>query len=327
LKIGQAQRAAILYCQGITADSGGVSSERQFVNNGILLALLAYAVYSWSDASIKALGGGLPVFEIGFFVMLVCSICIVLTTPREESWLHFWRMKRPWAVQARAISGATASMLSVVAFTTIPLAEVYALVFLAPLFVTLLSLFVLKEHVGPWRWFAVVAGFAGVLLVVQPGFRELEVGHFAALVIALLAAISVILMRSLSAHETRTTMLGFLMLYAVVFNGIAMLVAGSFAVPTLGQAAILLTAGVFAAAGNVCLLAATRFAPANQLAQTHYSQIVWAVIIGALVFNEQPDAMSVTGLAIIAGSGLLTVAREKIRLGTVRWNPFGRNRL
>ncbi len=59
----------------------------------------------------------------------------------------------------------------------------------------------------------------------------------------------------------------------------------------------------------------------------HYSQIVWAVFIGALIFNENPDTISVLGLAIIAGSGLLTVAREKIRLGTVRWNPFGRNRL
>ena len=89
-----------------------------------------------------------------------------------------------------------------------------------------------------------VAGFAGVLLVVRPGFRELEFGHFAALVIALLAAVSVILMRSLSAHETRTTMLGFLMLYALAFNGVAMLFAGSFTVPTLGQAAILVMAGV-----------------------------------------------------------------------------------
>ena len=115
------------------------------MNNGILLALFAYAVYSWSDAAIKALGGGLGIFEIGFFLTLVASICIMLTTPKEESWLHFWRMKRPLAVQARAISGATASVLSVLAFTTIPLAEVYALIFLAPLFVTLLSLFVLKD--------------------------------------------------------------------------------------------------------------------------------------------------------------------------------------
>jgi drug/metabolite transporter (DMT)-like permease len=297
------------------------------LNNGILLALLAYAVYSWSDAAIKALGGGLGVFEIGFFLTLVASICIVLTTPKGESWLHFWRMKRPLAVQARAISGATASVLSVLAFTTIPLAEVYALIFLAPFFVTLLSLFVLKEHVGPWRWFAVVAGFVGVLLVVQPGVRELEPGHLASICVALLAAVSVILMRSLSTQETRTTMLGFLMLYAVVFNAVAMLVTRSFSVPTLEQAAILVVAGVFSAVGNICILRATRFAPANQLASTHYSQIVWAVIIGALIFDEQPDIVSLVGLAIIAGSGLLTVAREKIRLGTVRWNPFGRNRL
>lgn len=297
------------------------------MNNGILLALVAYAVYSWSDAAVKALGGGLSVFEIGFFQTLVASICIVLTTPKEESWLHFWRMKRPLAVQARAISGGVASVLSVLAFTTIPLAEVYALVFLAPLFVTLLSLFVLKEQVGPWRWFAILAGFAGVLLVVRPGFRELEVGHLASLCIALLAAISVILMRSLSAQETRTTMLGFLMLYALVLNGIALLFTGSFNVPTLEQASILVVAGVFAAAGNILILRATRFAPANQLAPTHYSQIVWAVIIGALLFSENPDAISIVGLAIIAGSGLLTLVREKIRLGAVRWNPFGRNRL
>jgi drug/metabolite transporter (DMT)-like permease len=296
------------------------------VNNGILLALLAYAVYSWGDAAIKALGGGLSIFEIGFFLALVSGVCILLTTPKEERWSDFWRMKRPWAVQARAISGVAASVLGVIAFTTIPLAEVYALIFLAPLFVTILSLVFLKEQVGPWRWFAVVAGFAGVMLVVQPGFRQLELGHFAALVVALLAAVSVILMRSLAAQETRSTMLGFLILYGLIFNGVAMAFT-SFTVPSLQQAAILVMAGVFSAAGNIGLLRATRFAPANQLAPTHYSQIIWAVLMGMVLFDEHPDAWSIAGLAIIAGSGLLTMARERIRLGAVRWNPFGRNRL
>ena len=235
-------------------------------------------------------------------------------------------MKRPWAVQARAISGVVASVLSVIAFTTIPLAEVYALIFLAPLFVTVLSLFVLKEQVGPWRWFAVVAGFMGVMLVVRPGFRELELGHFAAFACAFLAAISVILMRSLSAHETRTTMLGFLILYGLIFNAVAIAFT-SFSLPNLHQAALLLVAGVFSAAGNIGILRATRFAPANQLAPLHYSQIIWAVLIGAVIFKEYPDALSLAGLAVIAGSGLLTMARERIRLGGVKWNPFGRNRL
>jgi len=296
------------------------------VNNGILLALLAYAIYSWGDAAIKALGGGLTVFQIGFYLTLVSAICIALTTPKTEKLIHFWHMKRPWGVQARAISGATASVLSVVAFTTIPLAEVYAIIFLAPLFVTLLSVFVLKEHVGPWRWLAVIVGFAGVLLVVRPGFRELQFGHFASLIIAFLAAASVILMRSLSAHETRTTMLGFLMLYTAAFNLVAMVFTG-FALPTPEQASILIMAGVFAAAGNILILRATRFAPANQLAPTHYSQIIWAVVLGAIFFSERPDILSLVGLGVIAASGLLTLAREKIRLGTVRWNPFSRNRL
>ena len=294
--------------------------------NGTLLALVAYAVYSWGDAAIKALGGGLSVFEIGFYMTLVSAVCIALTTPKDEKLLHFWRMNRPWAVQARALSGTAASVLSVIAFTTIPLAEVYALIFLAPLFVTLMSMFLLKEQVGPWRWFAIIAGFAGVLLVVRPGFRELEVGHIAAVVVALLAAFSVILMRSLSSRETRTTMLGFLMLYIVGFNGVAMMVTGA-RTPTLEEAAILLVAGIFAATGNILLLRATRFAPANQLASTHYSQIVWAVVLGALFFQEEPDLLTILGLAIIGSSGLLTVARERIRLGTVRWNPFSRNRL
>ena len=296
------------------------------MNNGILLALVAYAVYSWGDAAIKALGGGLSVFEIGFYMTLVSAVCIALTTPKDEKLLHFWRMNRPWAVQARALSGTAASVLSVIAFTTIPLAEVYALIFLAPLFVTLMSVFLLKEQVGPWRWFAIIAGFAGVLLVVRPGFRELEIGHIAAVVVALLAAFSVILMRSLSARETRTTMLGFLVLYIIGFNGVAMLVTGA-RTPTLQEAAILLVAGIFAATGNILLLRATRFAPANQLASTHYSQIVWAVVLGALFFQEEPDLLAILGLAIIGSSGLLTVARERIRLGTVRWNPFSRNRL
>jgi len=98
-------------------------------------------------------------------------------------------------------------------------------------------------------------------------------------------------------------------------------------VPTLQEWVILVLAGAFAASGHIMLLRATRFAEANKLAPTHYSQIVWAVVIGALLFNEAPDGWSLAGLGIIAGSGLLTILRERIRLGTVRWNRTSRTRL
>jgi len=296
------------------------------VTNGILLALIAYASYSCSDAVVKSLGGQFTVFEIGFFSTLFAGCFLFFTRPADERWRDFWRTRRPWAVQARAWAGIASGVLSVYAFTTIPLAEVYALIFLAPLFVTILATLVLKEQVGPWRWFAVFAGFVGVMLVVRPGFRELHLGHLAAFTIAFLAAASVILMRSLAQQEKRTTMLGVLIGYGLLFNGIGA-AATSFTVPDTKQLLWLVMAGAFTACGQLLHLLAMKYAPANRVAPTHYSQIVWAVILGALFFQEYPDFLSLVGLAIVGGSGLLTMVREEARLGTVRWNPFSRTRL
>ncbi|TIU13524.1 MAG: DMT family transporter [Mesorhizobium sp.] len=294
--------------------------------NGILLALIAYASYSWSDAVIKSLGGQFTVFEIGFFVTLFAGCFLFFTRPADERWRDFWRTSRPWAVQARAWAGIASGVLSVYAFTTIPLAEVYALIFLAPLFVTILSTLILREKVGPWRWLAVVAGFAGVMLVVRPGFRELHLGHPAAFAIAFLAATSVILMRSLAQQEKRTTMLGVLVGYGLLFNGLGV-AATSFTLPDGRQLIWLVMAGAFTAGGQLLQLLAAKYAPANRIAPTHYSQIVWAVVLGSLFFQEDPDLLTLAGLAVLGASGLLTMVREEVRLGTVRWNPFTRTRL
>lgn len=297
-----------------------------FVNTGVLLALAAYAVYAWGDGLIKSFGGELSVFEIGFFNILFASFFLFFLKPEGESWNGFWRMKRPWAVQARALSGVGAGVLSVYAFTTIPLAEVYALMFLAPLLVTLLSIVILKEKVGPWRWLAVAMGFCGVLLVVRPGFRTLELGHLAAFIVAFLGASTIILTRSLQ-EERQTTILGMLACYTILFNGVAAAVTSSFTLPNWQVWVLLILSGACTAGGHRLQLLAVRHSPANLIAPTHYSQIVWAVIIGAAFFNEYPDWISVAGLAVVVGSGLLTLVREKIRLGTVRWNVLSRNRL
>jgi drug/metabolite transporter (DMT)-like permease len=303
-----------------------LSPEMQNVPNGVLLALIAYASYSCSDAVVKSLGGQFTVFEIGFFSTLFAGCFLLFSRPADERWRDFWRTTRPWAVQIRAWAGIASGVLSVYAFTTIPLAEVYALIFLAPLFVTILSTMVLKEKVGPWRWLAVVAGFVGVMLVVRPGFRELHLGHLAAFTIAFLAATNVILMRSLAQQEKRTTMLGVLIGYGLLFNGIGA-AATSFTLPNAVQLLWLGLAGMFTAGGQLLQLLAMKYAPANRVAPTHYSQIVWAVILGALFFREYPDVLSLVGLAIVSGSGLLTMVREEVRFGTVRWNPFTRTRL
>jgi drug/metabolite transporter (DMT)-like permease len=296
------------------------------VNSGILLALVAYAIYAWGDGAVKALGGELSVFEIGFFNTLVAGTLLFFLKPKGEEWHGFWRTKRPWAVHARAASGLAAGVLSVYAFTTIPLAEVYALIFLAPMLVTLLSVVILKEHVGPWRWAAVFTGFVGVLLVVRPGFRTLELGHLAAFFLAFIGAATIILMRSLAA-ERQTTMLATLVGYSLVFNGVVAAATTSFEFPGWKVLALIALAGACTAGGHRLHLLATRRTPANQIAPTHYTQLIWAVVIGMAFFREYPDWITFVGIVVIAGSGLLTLVRERIRLGTVRWNPFSRNRL
>ncbi len=295
------------------------------MQKGFLLGLFAYASFSWGDATIKSLGSQVGVFEIGFFSILFSAILIFFSKPREERWRDFWRMSRPFAVHGRAISGLFAGILGIYAFTTIPLAEAYALIFLSPLFVTVLSAVVLKEDIGPWRWAAVLAGIAGVLLVVRPGFKSLELGHFAAIGVAFLAAMTIVLLRSLAGKEKRTSIMGVLLIYGLTFNGIASI--PDFVMPNLQQLASFAFIGLCTATGQITLLVATRISPASQIAPSHYSQILWAVAIGMTFFNEYPDTIAVMGLAVIAASGLLTMVREKIRLGTVRWNPFFRNRL
>lgn len=295
------------------------------MKNGVTLALAGYAVYAWSDAMIKSLGGRLSVFELGFFNILFASIFLLVFRPQGERWRDFWRMKRPWAVNARAVLGVIAGVCSVYAFTHIPLAEAYAIVFMCPLLVTLLSIALLKEQVGIWRWAAVFAGFAGVLLVVRPGMRLLEFGHLAAFGAAFVAALSIILTRSLAA-ERQTTILGMLCSYALIFNGAAAVATG-FTWPDWRALGTLVAIGACVAAGNRLSLLSLRLSPASVIAPTHYSQMIWAVILGAYFFDEVPDAWTLVGLAVIAGAGLLTFARERVRLGRIRYYRLSRGRL
>jgi drug/metabolite transporter (DMT)-like permease len=295
------------------------------LNNGVVLALLAYAVYSFSDASIKALSGELGVFQIGFWLFVVAGLALLTTRPKGERWRDALKMRRPWMVQARATTGIISGAFSVLAFTSIPFAEAYALIFLSPFVVTLLSIIFLKEQVGIWRWASLVTGFLGVLLVVRPGFRELEIGHLAAFFVAVLAAISVILSRTLAGEERHTSILGAVVVYGLVFNGGAALATGQLALPTGYQAIWLTAAGLFSAVGQVCLLRATQLIPASLVAPTHYSQIAWGIVLGAAFFSEIPDWLAITGLVVVGASGLLTVFRERVR--RVRVQPGRIDRL
>jgi S-adenosylmethionine uptake transporter len=276
---------------------------------GIGLGLLAYGVFACGDALIKSAGGRLPIFEIAFLVTLFSMLMIPFARPPQERWRDLFRMDRPGLVLLRAASGTSAGLLGVIAFTTLPLAEAYALIFLAPLFVTLLSFLFLGERIGWRRTLAIVTGFVGILLVVRPGFRELLPGHLAAAAVALCGATTVIVLRALGPTEKRITLMGTTIFVALVINGTLMLF--DFRPPHAAEIGKLAIAGLLAGVGHVLFMAAVRAAPANRVAPAHYTQIVWAVALGALFFGEIPDPVALCGIALVGVSGLFTFLREE----------------
>ena len=276
---------------------------------GVLLGFMAFAAFAASDAFVKALRGTLPAYEAVFFGAALGLSALPFIKSAGDRWHDVLRAQRQDLWLVRAIASATGSIAAVVAFTALPMAEAFALIFLLPIFVTILSVLVLKEHVGWRRWSAVVAGFVGVLVVLRPGFRVLGIGHLAAIACGLSGAVSMIALRMAGPYEKRVTLYGAGMVGSMLVAGVLML--ANFRWPDLDQWGLLLGYGLLAALGSVLLMLATQKAPANHVAPTQYSQMLWAVLLGYVVFHDHLDWPMAIGIAIILGAGLFTFVREE----------------
>jgi S-adenosylmethionine uptake transporter len=276
---------------------------------GIILAFLAFAVFAWGDAVVKAIGHDLDPFEVTFFGYLIPLILSPVFMKPGDSVLDIVRWNRPWLMGLRVFLIAATTPLSVIAFRSLPFAEAFALLFLMPSLVTVLSIFILKEHVRWRRGLAVCAAFIGVLVIVRPGFKELLPGHIAALAAALCAAGGVIAGRMIGQTEKRFTLIGTVFLATTVLAGVLML--PGFEWPTAYQWILLLAFAATAFVAQALFIVATMYAPADRLGAAQYSQILWALAIGALFFDEWPDALALLGIAIVVAAGLFIFAREQ----------------
>lgn len=276
---------------------------------GIVLAFLAFAVFAWGDALVKAIGHDLDPFEVTFFGYLIPLLLSPAFMKSGDKLTDIIRWKRPWAMGLRVFLISITTPLSVMTFTRLPFAEAFALLFLMPSLVTVLSIFVLKETVRWRRGLAVCAAFIGVLIIVRPGFRELLPGHILAIGTALCAAGGVIMGRMIGTTEKRYTLIGSVFLGTALISGLLMI--PGFAWPTPSQWGLLLAFAATAFVAQALFVIATTYAPADRLGATQYSQILWALLIGALFFDEWPDAVALFGIAIVVAAGLFIFAREQ----------------
>ncbi|MBM2575905.1 DMT family transporter [Jannaschia sp. Os4] len=276
---------------------------------GILMALGAFALFSVHDVVIKFLGSGdgYAVFQIVFFsVLLTFPLSTVILL--QSNVAGTLRPAHPWWSLLRTACTVVAALLVFTAFTTLPLAQVYAMIFTMPLIITVLSIPILGEKVGPHRWGAVIVGLAGVLIVLRPGGADLGWGHAAALGGAVFSALASVIVRRIGRDE-RTMVL---LLWPLVANFVVMGAALPFVyrpvpLPDLGLWALMALCALLA---SLLMIGAYKRADAVLVAPMQYSQIIWAALYGWILFDEGIDLWTGVGAGVIVASGLYIVARE-----------------
>ena len=289
---------------------------------GVYFALAAYAVFSFADAIIKSLGPDMSPFLLGFWTSMISAVPALLTRPKTERLRNLFKARQPVLLHVRAFLNVLAVMGVVYTFTHISLAEAYALIFLAPVFSTLMAVLFLKEGMTPGRWFGLALGFAGVLLVVRPGFRELDLGHLTAILVAILGSVVAILLRKVSQTEQRITILAYAFGYSFVMNGLILLILGE---PIIAGETVmlkLLAIGLLGGLGHVLIVKAAQNAPAAWVAPSQYSQIFWAVLLGALFFSEFAGPFTLAGLFVMAVAGYFSFPRNSTDRGPVGGTAF-----
>ena len=274
---------------------------------GASLALASFAVFAAGDAIVKYLGATYATFQILFFSVTFSFplVLVMLISDPEKATL---RPVHPWWIAARTTATIVAGNAAFYAFATIPLTQVYAILFAVPLLITVLSIPILGERVGPHRWGAVIFGLIGVMIVVRPGAEALTLGHIAALVAAVAASFASIILRKIGRDERSAV----LMLYPLLANFVLMglLLPSVYKAPPIEDLGILALFAALVFAAGLLLIAAYNAAAAAVVAPMQYSQILWAALFGWLFFNESADQLTWIGAGVVIASGLYILARE-----------------
>jgi drug/metabolite transporter (DMT)-like permease len=279
---------------------------------GIALTVLAVLLFTVMDTIGKSLTASYPVQQVVwaryFFNLVALSLLIPI--------LGVGRLVRTRHLGLQIGRGALVALATLCLFTAIsvvPLADAYAITFAAPLLVTLFSIPLLGERVGWRRWTAVLIGFAGVLIVIRPGFVALHWAMLMPLVTAVCFALYQILTRKLAGMpgETAFAMLFYLSLVgALVLSAIVPFFWHPVMPSHWGPMAAM---GLLGAVGHLLLIRALTLTPASLVAPFTYSQIIWAIGLGYLVFGDLPDGWMLIGCGVIIASGLYVFYREAVR--------------
>jgi drug/metabolite transporter (DMT)-like permease len=278
------------------------------LRRGILLMLLTMCLFVAADATAKVLTRSYPVIEVtwGRFLFHALLLLPLLVTRRSA----VFRTSRPRLQLTRTFLQIGSTVIYFLAIAVLPLATAATIAFAQPLLVTVLSVPILGEKVGPRRWAAVAVGFIGVLIVIRPA----GIVQWAAMLPLGTAACS-----AFYSLATRLVARADPVQVSLFYTAAGGLVLASVAVPFVWQPPdltgwlLMALTGILAGTGHYCIIHAFQRAPASVLAPFTYTQLLWATGLGYLVFGDLPDGWTVVGGLVIVGSGLYVFYRESVR--------------
>ena len=279
---------------------------------GIVLMLTGIAGFAIMDATIKWMTADFPVIQVAalrswFGLPLLCLVAL------RGGGLRSLHTSRPLVHAGRYLLVLGLTLTFFWALSQMKLVDAIAITFAAPIFITALSVPLLGEPVGLHRWLAVVAGFVGVLVMLRPGAGVFQWASIVVLVSVVFYALLMITTRALKSTESPAA----LMLYpqlGVSLTGI--LVAPFFWVPpSLADLGLFAIAGLFGSVGIMCITHAFRLAPAALITPFEYSSLLWAALLGFLLWGDLPDSYTLAGAAIVIASGLYIIYRETAKTG------------
>ena len=282
------------------------------INNprGILLMALAFALFAVADTIAKVLVGHYPPVQVVFIRMLGLFLGVNFIMLYNLKWVGKTHNFSKQLLRGLAQAGSAVSFL--VGLRTIAIADATSIAFVAPLFVIILSYFILKEPIGIRRWLAVIIGFSGTLIIIRPGFEIINLGHIFIIIAALLFALRQIISRLLASTDDPLTT-AFFTAYTSVF--IFVLLQPWVWTPITDKTHIFLFF-VFASLAGIAeflVIKSLQMAHAVVVSPLQYTLLIWVTILGFFIWGILPDFWTFLGAGVIIATGLYSLHRERLR--------------
>jgi drug/metabolite transporter (DMT)-like permease len=276
---------------------------------GIVAMTASTAAFIANDTLVKLTSDDLPLGEIIFIRSVIAVTLVGVIIAVTGDWRN-WRMAGNPAVGLRTLGEVAATILYLTALFNMPIANSTTILQVVPLAATAGGAIFLGDRVGWRRWTAILVGFLGVLIVVRPGLAG-----FDAYALLVLAAMLFVTLRDLATraipNAMPTLLVTFVSLVALLVTGAALGLGETWVMPDGRHLLMLAGAAIVLSAGFVTIIVALRIGDMATVAPFRYSNIIWAIVIGFVVWNEVPDAFMLLGTALIIGTGVYTFYRER----------------